>query len=258
MKTILRTEDVSKHFGGIKALQGVSMEAESDKITGLIGPNGSGKTTLFNIITGFLNPDQGKIHFFDTEISRLPNYKIARLGLYRTFQMSLNPQRMTVMENMLLCPQEQAGEGILNTLLKPGRVKAQEDTHLQRAWQNLKLVNLQDLADTLAGARSRLQAGGRLILRATVLEEAARSRRRRLERIFWRLKKIPVYERTEAQIREFEQEFVEEVWNGDNYDFIEETHSEDYVGHWFDIEGDDVDQDGLEAFIREAHAGFFR
>jgi steroid delta-isomerase-like uncharacterized protein len=62
--------------------------------------------------------------------------------------------------------------------------------------------------------------------------------------------------RTEAQIREFEQEFVEEVWNGDNYDFIEETHSEDYVGHWFDIEGGDVDQAGLEAFIRDAHAGF--
>lgn len=154
MTTILRTEDVSKHFGGIKALQGVSMEAESGKITGLIGPNGSGKTTLFNIITGFLPPDQGEIHFFDTEISRLPHYKIARLGLYRTFQMSLNPQRMTVMENMLLCPQEQAGEGMLYTLLTPGRIKAQEDAHLQRAWENLKLVNLQDMADTLAGSLS--------------------------------------------------------------------------------------------------------
>lgn len=61
---------------------------------------------------------------------------------------------------------------------------------------------------------------------------------------------------TEAQIKEFEQEFVDEVWNGDNYDFIEETHSPDYAGHWFDIDGEDVDQDGLKAFIREAHAGF--
>ncbi len=61
---------------------------------------------------------------------------------------------------------------------------------------------------------------------------------------------------TEEQIREFEQEFVDEVWNGDNYDFIEETHSEDYLGHWFDVEGVDVDRAGLEAFIREAHAGF--
>mgnify|MGYP000197526635 CR=1 FL=1 len=62
--------------------------------------------------------------------------------------------------------------------------------------------------------------------------------------------------RTEEQIREFEQKFVDEVWNGDNYDFIEETHSEDYVGHWFDLDGSDVDRVGLEAFVREAHAGF--
>jgi len=60
----------------------------------------------------------------------------------------------------------------------------------------------------------------------------------------------------EAQIREFERRFVEEVWNGDNDDFIEETHSEDYVGHWFDPDGGDVDRGGLETFIREIHAGF--
>lgn len=61
---------------------------------------------------------------------------------------------------------------------------------------------------------------------------------------------------TEAQIKEFEQEFVDEVWNGDNYDFIEETHSEDYVGHWFDLDGGDADRAGIEAFIRGVHAGF--
>jgi len=58
------------------------------------------------------------------------------------------------------------------------------------------------------------------------------------------------------EIREFEQTFVDEVWNGDNYGYIEETHSEDYVGHWFDIEGGEVDKAGLEGFIREAHTGF--
>ncbi|MFB6154478.1 MAG: ester cyclase [Haloferacaceae archaeon] len=61
--------------------------------------------------------------------------------------------------------------------------------------------------------------------------------------------------RTEEQIREFEQKFVDDVWNGDDFGFIEETHGEDYVGHWFDLDGD-VDRDGLEAFIREVHAGF--
>ena len=61
---------------------------------------------------------------------------------------------------------------------------------------------------------------------------------------------------TETQIREFEREFVDEVWNERNYDFIAETHGDEYVGRWFDVGGSDVDQDGLEAFIREAHAGF--
>ncbi len=154
METILKTENVSKHFGGIKALQDVSMQADSGQITGLIGPNGSGKTTLFNIITGFLSPDQGRIRFLDTEIGNLPNYKIARLGLYRTFQMSLNPQRMTVMENMLLCPQAQAGESMFKTVFCPGRVKEQEKEYFQRAREILELVNLKDMADTYAGSLS--------------------------------------------------------------------------------------------------------
>lgn len=63
-------------------------------------------------------------------------------------------------------------------------------------------------------------------------------------------------QQTEEQIEEFERNFVEDVWNGDNYEFIEETHSEDYVGHWFDLDGSDVDRAGLESFIREIHAGF--
>lgn len=59
-----------------------------------------------------------------------------------------------------------------------------------------------------------------------------------------------------AELRSFEEEFVEEVWNGKNYDFIEETHADDYVGHWFDPEGGDVDMEGLESFIRATHEGF--
>ena len=58
------------------------------------------------------------------------------------------------------------------------------------------------------------------------------------------------------QLKEFERKFVDEVWNGDNYDFIEETHSKDFVGHWFDPEGDDVELAGLEAFVRNVHQGF--
>ena len=154
MQTILETDNISKRFGGIKALDGVSIHAETGKITGLIGPNGSGKTTLFNIITGFIQPDEGSIRFLGREIGSLPHYKIARLGLYRTFQMSLNPQRMTVMENMLLCPQGQAGESMLKTIFKHGLVKNQENRNLEKAREILELVNLGQMADTLAGSLS--------------------------------------------------------------------------------------------------------
>ena len=154
MQTILETDGISKRFGGIKALDGVSIHAETGRITGLIGPNGSGKTTLFNVITGFIPPDEGSIRFLDREISNLPHYKIARLGLYRTFQMSLNPQRMTVMENMLLCPQEQAGESMLKTIFRRELVKTQEKQHLEKAREILDLVNLGHMSDTLAGSLS--------------------------------------------------------------------------------------------------------
>lgn len=154
MQTILETDNISKRFGGIKALDGVSMHAETGKITGLIGPNGSGKTTLFNVITGFITPDEGSIRFLDREISGLPHFKIARLGLYRTFQMSLNPQLMTVMENMLLCPQEQAGESMVKTIFKQGLVRTQESRHLEKAREILELVKLGHMSDTLAGSLS--------------------------------------------------------------------------------------------------------
>lgn len=67
---------------------------------------------------------------------------------------------------------------------------------------------------------------------------------------------MPIEIQSPEELETYEQEFVDEVWNGDNYDFIEETHSKDYVGHWFDLDGDDVEQAGLEAFIREVHVGF--
>ena len=89
MKTepILKVEKISKHFGGVQAVQGVSFELNPGEFLGVIGPNGSGKTTLVNLITGFVKPDSGKVNYRGRDITRKMPYTIAGLGIARTFQM---------------------------------------------------------------------------------------------------------------------------------------------------------------------------
>jgi len=151
---MLNVENVHKRFGGLTALQDVSLTVDQGNIFGLIGPNGSGKTTLVNIISGFLRPTSGRITFENKEIqSRAPD-QIARTGLCRTFQITLNPQRMTVMENMLLGATGQAGERVMAAALRPGKVREQEERNLERAWQLLQMVHLERHSDELAGSLS--------------------------------------------------------------------------------------------------------
>jgi branched-chain amino acid transport system ATP-binding protein len=102
MGTILKALDIHKYFGGVKALQGVSLEIEENEILGIIGPNGSGKTTLINVISGFLKVDRGKIIYQGKDITNLPPYKRARLGMVRTFQIPRPLSNITVMENIII------------------------------------------------------------------------------------------------------------------------------------------------------------
>jgi len=151
---LLEVRDVHVAFGGLKALDGVSLEVPPGTVYGLIGPNGSGKTTLFNVITGFLRPQAARVVFEGRPLSGLSPHQIARRGLCRTFQASLQPRRMTVMENMLLAPQGQDGERILDALLRYPVVRRQESSHLERARELLDLVKLGDKADEYAGSLS--------------------------------------------------------------------------------------------------------
>lgn len=175
---LLRVEDVHKSFGGLKALDGVSLEVSAGSIYGLIGPNGSGKTTLFNVITGFIARDRGHITFEGKPLDGLSPDRIARLGLCRTFQANLCPERMTVMENMLLAPQQQLGEDILNTILRYREVQRQERDNLERARYLLGLVRLGDKADTyaahLSGGQKKLLSLGQALMvepRLVLLDE---------------------------------------------------------------------------------------
>jgi branched-chain amino acid transport system ATP-binding protein len=100
--SFLSVQNLSKHFGGFTALNGVSLEIAQGERFGLIGPNGSGKTTLINCISGSLRNESGKIVFENREINRLPAYRRTRLGIARSFQLPRPFHTMTVLENLLV------------------------------------------------------------------------------------------------------------------------------------------------------------
>lgn len=101
MSFILETRNVSKRFGGVIALDSISIKVREKEFLGIIGPNGSGKTTLFNIITGFYKPDRGRVFFRGIDITGWPPYKIARLGIARTFQIMKPLENLTVLDNVI-------------------------------------------------------------------------------------------------------------------------------------------------------------
>lgn len=100
-KIIFQTKKVSKSFGGVKAVNQVSFQIQEKEIIGLIGPNGAGKTTLFNLITGFLKPDEGYIYFQEQDITNLKPHRICQLGIGRTFQVVRPLSTLTVLENIV-------------------------------------------------------------------------------------------------------------------------------------------------------------
>ena len=123
---ILRLNEISKSFGGIKALNYCSIDIEKGTITGLVGPNGAGKTTLFNTITGFFKPDAGEIFFKDEKIDGLPPAKVFNKKIVRTFQIPRTLQLMTVLDNIMIVPSGQIGERIWGPWLRPIFVRKQE------------------------------------------------------------------------------------------------------------------------------------
>jgi branched-chain amino acid transport system ATP-binding protein len=100
--SLLRLEKVSKNFGGLKALSGVSLDLEEGEILGIIGPNGAGKTTLFNAITGFYKPDSGKVWFEKEDLVDLKPHHICKKGMVRTFQLVKPFLQLTILENVLV------------------------------------------------------------------------------------------------------------------------------------------------------------
>ncbi len=145
MSVILRVERLSKHFGGFLALQDVDLHVSAGERLGLIGPNGSGKTTLINCISGALYNDAGTIAFEGSDITRLPPYKRARLGVARGFQIPKPFRSMTVLENLRI-PLEYAAW-----------TRAEHRRIPDEAMQVLELMGLKDRADVSAGALTQVE-----------------------------------------------------------------------------------------------------
>lgn len=166
-EVLLRVEGLAKSFGGLKAVSDVTFSIRRGSVTSLVGPNGAGKTTVFNLITGALKPDAGRVYFKDQEISDLPPHQVARRGISRTFQDMRLFLGMTVLENVLVSIQGQSGEVPLTVFGAPWRVLAEERRHREEARQVLGLVGLLgrrgDLATNLSFAEQKLLIIGRAL-----------------------------------------------------------------------------------------------
>jgi neutral amino acid transport system ATP-binding protein len=151
---IFEADEVVKRFGGIRAVNGASMEVREGSITALIGPNGAGKTTFFNVITGFYRPDYGSARFQGRQVLGRPPYAIAKLGMVRTFQITKALARMPVIDNMMLGASDQPGESLPNVIFRPGANRSRERDVRTQAMELLEVFNLTKLADEYAGTLS--------------------------------------------------------------------------------------------------------
>ena len=148
---MIAIEGLNKWFGGIHAVNNASMVIETGTITGLIGPNGAGKTTLFNCIAGFYPPSSGRVLLDGEEITGLPPHELFHRGLLRTFQIAQEFSTLSVRDNLMMVPPNQAGERLLDTWLQAGRIATEEARLQKKADEVIAFLQLGAVADEAAG-----------------------------------------------------------------------------------------------------------
>jgi len=166
--SLLETRAISKSFGGVVALDAVDLKIETNSITALIGPNGSGKTTLFNVLSGFIPPDSGRVIFMEKDITGLSPDRISLKGLTRTFQIPRLFSKMTLLENMLTAPKNQSGEGLARLFTSRKEIERQETRNADNAMHLLNLLGIDHLANeyaaNLSGGQQKLLELGRALM----------------------------------------------------------------------------------------------
>jgi len=144
-------ENLHKHFGGVRAVNGASLRIAPGSITGLIGPNGAGKTTLFNVIAGLYTPTSGRVLLGDEDITGLKPHQLFHKGVLRTFQLAHEFATLTVRENLMMVPPHQAGESLLNTWFRPQLVRTCESEIRAKADDVIGFLELDHVANEFAG-----------------------------------------------------------------------------------------------------------
>jgi branched-chain amino acid transport system ATP-binding protein len=164
----ITVENVHKHFGGLRAVDGASLTIETGSITGLIGPNGAGKTTLFNVIAGLYKPTSGRVLLDGEEITGLTPHELFAKGVLRTFQIAHEFSTLTVRDNLMMVPPGQAGESLIHAWLHPARVRQQEEEIRARADEVLDFLQIShvagELAGNLSGGQKKLLELGRTMM----------------------------------------------------------------------------------------------
>jgi branched-chain amino acid transport system ATP-binding protein len=161
-ETLLSIKNLTMKFGGVTALNDVSIEVKKGEILALIGPNGAGKTTVFNVITGVYKATSGVVTFEGTEIRNQVRYKITQLGLARTFQNIRLWGEMTALENVITATDVHKKSGLVGALLGLPRARREERENRERALEMLKFIGIEEYADRLAknlpyGVQRRLE-----------------------------------------------------------------------------------------------------
>ena len=159
---------VNKHFGGIHAVRDATLQIKTGSITGLIGPNGAGKTTLFNVIAGLYKPDSGTVQLDGQDITGLAPHELFARGLLRTFQIAHEFSSLTVRENLMMVPQNQSGERLMDAWLQPAKIRQEEAALITKANEVISFLQLDlvanERAGNLSGGQKKLLELGRTMM----------------------------------------------------------------------------------------------
>ena len=148
---MITVKNLSKHFGGIKAVDGVDLHIERGSITGLVGPNGAGKTTMFNLIAGLYQPTEGEIILDGEDVTDLTSHQLFHKGLLRTFQIAHEFPTLSVLENLMMVPANQLGESLMNTWLKRKQIQEEEKILQAKAEEVIDFLSISHLKNERAG-----------------------------------------------------------------------------------------------------------
>ena len=164
---ILVADDIVRQFGGLTAVDVTHVEVQRGVITALIGPNGAGKTTFFNVLTGFDRPDRGSWSFNGKGLNKVPAYKVARMGMVRTFQLTKVLAKLSVIENMRVGATKQKGESLMSAMFAP-LWRSQESANTTKADALLERFLLikkrEDFAGSLSGGQRKLLEMARALM----------------------------------------------------------------------------------------------